>query len=338
MDIYQAISEAEPEAENYVITVVDGDHAGSKVLITDGSIVAAKGDTGWFYDNERELAAISESGILNLKGSKIYSELLGAERTLVICGAGHVSMPVITIGKMIGMRVVVIDDREKFAENAREKGADEVICDDFVKALETIESDKNTYFVIATRGHMCDVECLRSIAQKTHAYIGLLGSKRRTIMLKKRLADEGISKEVLDNVYTPIGMDIGAESPAEIGVAIMAEIIEVKNRSRNYGYSKDLINALTEEGRDNMILATIIARHGSSPRDMGTKMLVRNTGEIVGTIGGGCAEGTVIAVGVDMLHDGEEGPVIMHVDMSKDEGDGRDMICGGKIDVLLEIA
>ncbi len=209
---------------------------------------------------------------------------------------------------------------------------------DFQKALDSIESDKNTYFVIATRGHMCDVECLRAIAQKTHAYIGLLGSKRRTIMVRKQLAAEGISKKVLDSVYTPIGLDIGAESPEEIGVAVMAEIIEVKNRMRNYGYPRDIIKALSVEPRDKMVLATIIERHGSSPRDMGTKMLVRANGEITGTIGGGCAEGTVIKISRDMLLDGEKGPIIMHVDMSTDEGDGRMMICGGRIDVLLEIA
>ena len=105
--------------------------------------------------------------------------------------------------------------------------------------------------------------------------------------------------KVLDAVYTPIGLDIGAQTPAEIGVAIIAEIIEVKNRKkRTYGYSKEIMRALTaqEPYPEKKIMATIITRHGSAPQGLGTKMLIYRDGRCVGTIGGGCMEARVIQI------------------------------------------
>ena len=105
----------------------------------------------------------------------------------------------------------------------------------------------DTYFVIVTRGHRYDQACLEKIAEKEHAYIGMIGSRRRTTLVKKLLEEQGTDKAVLDAVYTPIGLDIGAETPEEIRVAIMAEIIEVKNKKkRTFGYSKEMVRAIID--------------------------------------------------------------------------------------------
>ena len=101
---------------------------------------------------------------------------------------------------------------------------------------------------IVTRGHRYDQACLEKIAEKEHAYIGMIGSRRRTTLVKKLLEEQGTDKAVLDAVYTPIGLDIGAETPEEIGVAIMAEIIEVKNKKKRTflpGYFSVSVMALT---------------------------------------------------------------------------------------------
>ena len=194
--------------------------------------------------------------------------------------------------------------------------------------------------MILTRGHRYDQICLEKIAAKEHAYIGMIGSRRRTALVKQNLAEKGVDQEVLDAVYTPIGLDIGAQTPAEIGVAIIAEIIEVKNRKkRTYGYSKEIMRALTaqEPYPEKKIMATIITRHGSAPQGLGTKMLIYRDGRCVGTIGGGCMEARVIQIARLMAAGEGEQTRICHVDMTGNEAEEEGMVCGGEVDVFLEI-
>ena len=131
-----------------------------------------------------------------------------------------------------------------------------------------------------------------------------------------------------------------AQTPAEIGVAIIAEIIEVKNRKkRTYGYSKEIMRALTaqEPYPEKKIMATIITRHGSAPQGLGTKMLIYRDGRCVGTIGGGCMEARVIQIARLMAAGEGEQARICHVDMTGNEAEEEGMVCGGKVDVFLEI-
>lgn len=337
LNFYEVISEANINSESWLMTVVDGEHAGEKALKSSGELTWFSNEDGFIRKHEQEVKAIAESGLTEIDGIRVYAEHLGSEKEIVICGAGHVSMPIISIGKMMGCRVTVIDDRLQFANNAIAQGADDVKFMEFEDALEEIPGNDDTFFVIVTRGHRYDKECLRSIAKKPHAYIGMIGSRRRVKIVKDDLAAEGISREVLDSVYTPIGLDIGAETPEEIAVAIMAEIIEVKNKKkRNFGFPKDVMKSLLSDERDRMTMATIISRQGSAPRGMGTKMLIMRDGGIVGTIGGGCVEGNVIAKGRRMLLEEGHKPVVMEVDMSGDAAEDEGMVCGGRVQVLLE--
>ena len=168
----------------------------------------------------------------------------------------------------------------------------------------------------------------------------MIGSRRRTALVKQSLAEKGIDKAVLDAVYTPIGLDIGAQTPAEIGVAIIAEIIEVKNKKkRTYGYSKEIMRALTAPDvyPQQKIMATIVTRHGSAPQGLGTKMLICQDGQCVGTIGGGCMEARVIQIARLMAAGENEQPRICHVDMTGNEAEDEGMVCGGEVDVFLEV-
>ena len=258
----------------------------------------------------------------------------------MICGAGHVSIPVIKMAVMMDCEVIVLEDRPMYADHARLAGASQVICEPFEEALDKVQGSADTYFVILTRGHRYDQICLEKIAAKEHAYIGMIGSRRRTALVKQSLAEKGVDQEVLDAVYTPIGLDIGAQTPAEIGVAIIAEIIEVKNRKkRTYGYSKEIMRALTaqEPYPEKKIMATIITRHGSAPQGLGTKMLIYRDGRCVGTIGGGCMEARVIQIARLMAAGEGEQARICHVDMTGNEAEEEGMVCGGEVDVFLEI-
>ena len=337
--LYEAVRNANINSESYMLTLIKGSNFGEKALVSEGELAWISDEAGFLANHKDIVEGVKESGLLTIDGQEVFCEQLGNEKEIVICGGGHVSMPIITIGRMMGCHVTVIEDRPKFANNARRQGASAVICDDFGAALDTIEGNEDTFFVIVTRGHRYDKECLRKIAQKKHAYIGMIGSRRRVSMVKQTLEDEGIPKEVLDSVYTPIGLDIGAETPEEIAVAIMAEVIQVKNvKKRNFGISKDIMKILLSDDREPVVLATIVTRMGSAPREVGTKMIIRSDGSIVGTLGGGCAESDVVLKARQMLMD-EEPTQLYRVDMTEnDDAENDGMVCGGIIDVMLEIS
>ncbi|MBQ3292318.1 MAG: XdhC family protein [Mogibacterium sp.] len=336
MHLYDAITDANNNAETLVATVIRGEHTGEKALILDGKMTWNSSEDGVLRKHEKDVTAVTESGVINLGGEDVFIELLGNEKQVVICGAGHVAMPIVSITRMMGMNVTVIDDREEFCENARKRGANRVICKPFGEAMAEIEGNDDTFFVVVTRGHRYDKDCVGGALRKKHAYVGMIGSKRHSTFVKENLMKEGLSEELVNSIYTPIGLNIGAETPEEIAVAIVAELIEVKNRKkRNFGFPKDVMKAIMDDKRDPMILATIVARAGSAPRAVGSKMLVRKDGTIVGTIGGGSAEGEIMKYSRQLLEEGFKGTELRHVDMAcSAEEDG--MVCGGVVDVLLE--
>lgn len=181
----------------------------------------------------------------------------------------------------------------------------------------------------------------------------MIGSRRRIAMVKEHLLEKGCDQVVLDEIYSPIGLNIGAETPEEIGVAIIAEIIEVKNKKkRTYGYSKEIRKAIendTDYGQK--VLATIIDRKGSAPQGVGVKMLICENGTCVGTIGGGCMEAGVVqkarllmskarTLTTTQLQSGKDETdtaSICSVDLQNADAGEEGMVCGGSVKVLLEL-
>ncbi len=265
--------------------------------------------------------------------------MLTREARLVICGAGNVGLSLIRIAKLTGFYVICIDDREEFVRKAREAGADEGICADFADALRGIRGDAGTYFVVVTRGHQCDFDCLRAILRLPRAYAGMMGSRRRTVIMRQQLLQEGIPEEDLDELRAPIGLPIGSQTPEEIAVSILAEIIARKNKTApDTPLSRRLLDEL-QEPKVPAILATIIARSGSAPREVGTKMLIRADGTLEGTIGGGLSEAEVIRAGREMLCRKDKPdlhPVVIHVTFQDDPSVMDGMLCGGAQDVMME--
>lgn len=345
-ELYRAIADCNPDSTNMVATVLDGEAFGQKALFSDEILIFETKESGFFSRHGEEvLKAVRDKeqcrkGMVILDGSRIFCDWLGQDIHLVICGAGHVSIPVIQIGLMMGCKVTVLEDRPQFADNARRAGASEVICEPFDQGLKYVQGGSNTYFIIVTRGHRYDQTCLELIAGKKHAYIGMIGSRLRVAKVKEAALMNGCEKAVIDQVYSPIGLNINAETPVEIGVSIMAEIIEVKNKKmRLSGYSKEILHAILNQDEKNgrNVMATIVARKGSAPRDVGTKMLVTPEGRCIGTIGGGCMESEVMQKALHMLHSDEEKALLCHVDMTGADAEVEGMVCGGVIDVLLEV-
>ncbi|MBE3581946.1 MAG: XdhC family protein [Thermoanaerobacteraceae bacterium] len=163
---------------------------------------------------------------------EVFLEPVLPEPKILILGGGHVGQKVAALAKEVGYRVTVVDDRPAFANPQLFPHADEIICRDFADALQNIQIDPATYVVIVTRGHRHDYECLRQVIGSPAAYIGMIGSRRKVQGVRARLLADGIPQEALDRVHAPIGVDIGAETPGEIGVSILAEIIRVYREGR----------------------------------------------------------------------------------------------------------
>lgn len=160
--------------------------------------------------------------------NEIFVENVIAPIELLILGGGHIALPVCEMAKILGYKVTVVDDRPLFANHKRFAAADRVICNSFAQALSGLSINPATYIVIVTRGHKHDKECLQTVIDKPAGYIGMIGSKRRVKALLTELAENGTEQERLDRVFSPIGLNIGAETPAEIAVSILAEIIQVQ--------------------------------------------------------------------------------------------------------------
>lgn len=338
-DFYQIIDELPPYYDNMVVTVIDGENFGEKAIFSKGNLVYESIEESFMKRYQDKILSDIHNGLLLVEGQRLFCESLGSEKKLVICGGGHVSIPIIKIGKMLDFHVTVVEDRPLYADNSRKAEADEVICDDFKKALEHIEGDLDTYFIIVTRGHRYDQVCLEEIIQKENAYIGMIGSKVRVKKVKEVLLEKGYSSERLGEIYSPIGLNIGAQTPEEIAVAIMAEIIQVKNQEkRSCGYPKDIKKAIFNEEKRTMpkILATIVSRKGSAPREVGTKMLIYKDGTTTGTIGGGCVEAEICTKARMQLMEEDSSPELCMVDMTGQDAEEEGMVCGGIIEILLE--
>lgn len=337
LGFFQALHELNPAGRNVAATVIDEKFFGEKALFSDGKALWQSREKGFWHGCQLQLDEVQSSGVYEIGGVRVFCEMLGGEKKMVICGGGHVSIPMIQMGRMLGFQVYVLEDRPKFADCARQAGALEVICEPFAQGLARIKGDKDTFFVIVTRGHRYDQVCLEAIVEKEHAYIGMIGSRRRAAKVKEAILEKGRNPDVVNRVYTPIGLEIGAETPEEIAVAVMAEIIQVKNKGKRYaGYSRELVQAVLNCPDDPKVLATIVNRKGSAPREIGTKMLTLPGGDCIGTIGGGCVEAEIVRKALSMMHSDERKSILYHVDMTGEDAEEEGMACGGIIDVLLE--
>jgi xanthine dehydrogenase accessory factor len=161
----------------------------------------------------------------------IFIEPVLPPASLYIFGAGHVSVNLYKVARGAGFDVTVVDDREAYASRDRFPEAKELIAADFDQAMSRIEPNESSYIVIVTRGHRDDMRVLRWAVQTRAKYIGMIGSKRKTITIFRELTKEGIPEQLFERVHAPVGLDIGAITPEEIAVAITAELIAVRRHA-----------------------------------------------------------------------------------------------------------
>ena len=275
-------------------------------------------------------------------GLVVREPVLPQER-LIVLGAGHIALPVCEFGAKCGFTVCVLDDRPDFANRARFPLAAEVICDSFENGIAKLKVTPFDYVVVITRGHRHDADCLRALLPGTMpAYLGMIGSRRRTKGLLEMLRDEGFDEDRLARICTPIGLNIGAVTPGEIAISILSEVVAYKrlpehgdpNRCCNDSDVELSTLRYLAENHDPKAIVTVIGTKGSTPRGAGAKMAVSPLGKVTGSIGGGCSEAAVIQDAVRIIGTGRY--QIVDIDLTGEVAESDGMVCGGTMKVLVE--
>lgn len=157
---------------------------------------------------------------------QVFWNTVGNEQyRAIILGGGHISQPLVQILAILEYDITVVDDRPEFASAGRFPRAQQVRCEKFSQVLQELKPDEKTAVIIVTRGHQYDLDCLRDVCGTQAGYIGMIGSRRKVKATLQVLVEEGISPELLTRVRAPIGLDLGGQSPEEIGVSIAAEVV-----------------------------------------------------------------------------------------------------------------
>ena len=164
------------------------------------------------------------------EGAGVLVEFISRMPRVVIFGAGYVGLEIAKVASGAGFYVVAIDDREEFANPERIPWAQEVVAEDFRTALDRLTFDEDDYVLATTRGHNFDAYIVERTAGSRARYVGMLGSKRKRVVIGRALEAAGVPGHQLARVKTPIGLDIGADTPAEIAVSVVAELVKVRRR------------------------------------------------------------------------------------------------------------
>jgi xanthine dehydrogenase accessory factor len=338
--------------------------------------------------------------VADLPGAELFGQLHRRSARLFVVGAGHIALPLTRLGVLLGFDVVVLDDREEFATEARFPDAARVRRVDFADPFAADQPGPDDFVVLVTRAHRYDFDCLRRLVARDAAvrYIGMVGSRRRVRAAFRALREAGVPAARLAAIHAPIGLDVGAETPEEIAVAIAAELVAVRrgvdaggslrDRERvveRWGLAGETTSASSstststssppagaDTGRADtvaaaaspgveidaapskskstptvdgalldaagagrrVVLATVVGARGSTPRGVGSRMLIDPGAGLVGTIGGGCGEGDVIAASSSVLDTGR--PRRVRVELTEPEDSWSPAVCGGVMDILLE--
>ncbi len=278
--------------------------------------------------------------VRQVNGQRIVRRFLPPER-LVLLGGGHVSLALYEAALKVGFGVSVVDDRPAFASYTRFPEAREVICDSFENALPRLNIGAGDFVCVLTRGHRDDVTCMKYLLRGNEPrYLGMIGSHRRVKGLFALLTEEGYDQERIGRVHAPIGLSIGAVTPAEIAVSIAAELIAARHAQPagagllpQQNTDLEALRFLANDTRPAALLL-VLSTKGSTPVKGGSLMATDRLGNSAGTIGGGCGENQAILAARRLIGTGERR--VVTVDMTNDVAAMEGMVCGGTMDVLIE--
>ena len=295
--------------------VTDGYLDPLRVAYPNAKITCAPRHDGSLY--QRSIASLLQNG---QDVSLIREAWFRPQPKLFICGGGHVAKEVAALAARLDFSVTVVDDRADLANRERFPTAQRVICDSYDNLKHYLEPD--ACYVVVTPDHKADLQCVSTILPTQYRYLGMIGSRKKVAATFQNLRDAGFAEEQIATIFAPIGLPIGAVTPAEIAVSILGQIIQEKNKYHAASVDKSLLE-LTEPG----VLCVITQKQGSAPRGVGSMMFIGND-NLLGTIGGGEPEYRAI------LH-ARENPEfsLEEYALNRAAANGLDMICGGTIQV-----
>lgn len=340
---YEKLAEYLKQGPVLQLTVIRGEEAG-ETLLTDGKRAFAFGKETAFAKEELEAMPLWSEVYkvfepercpytFSVGAKTIFAERVATEAELVICGGGHVSLELSALAEFMDYPYTVIDDREEFANRERFPKAKAVCCGDFTEILRKREFSANACFIIVTRGHEHDLECLELLLNRPYSYVGMIGSRAKVQRVMTALEEKGYSKEKLSTVHAPIGLKIGGQTPKEIAVSILAELI----LCRNTALPASILEAGLLEvifNQKKLVMVRIIDKKGSAPRGIGSRMLVGERGILYGTIGGGVVEYKAAEHARTRL--GMRGCETVRYGLNEASAAALGMWCGGEVEVLFE--
>jgi xanthine dehydrogenase accessory factor len=237
-DLYTQLLELQKRGEEAVLATVISEGPIQEGMVQKGLISAEGKSIGPLTLDPKALQAAQEVikekkvRLIPYDKGRLYLEPIFSEPTLYIFGAGHISRYIAPVAQMVGFQVIVIDDRTEFASREHFPQAEEIWVEEFGGVGAKIEPDEQTYMVIVTRGHMYDYTVLKQVLPMACRYIGMIGSRRKRDIIYQQLIQDGHTQEELNRIRAPIGLAINAETPEEIAVSIVAELIKVKGKGR----------------------------------------------------------------------------------------------------------
>ena len=200
---------AEGSQDYLLATVLEGEQQGCVLLLRGG--VPVLGGSSLLTAHLPALQACTATGVLSVGGVPVFAERFGAGPRLVVCGGGHVAVAVVEMAKLLGLPVTALEDRREYADALRAAGADCVRCGPFAEELAKISGGAETYFIVVTRAHAYDLDCLKAILQKPAAYVGMMGSRGRAGLVRRQLLEAGADPARWSGSTPPSGLPSGPD-------------------------------------------------------------------------------------------------------------------------------
>ncbi len=290
------------------------------------------------YDTNNNLLIANTKDLL--KDGEYLSETLAGKLELVMCGGGHIGLAIYKLAQLLDWKITTLEDREDFCTPERYPNA-KLVLGNYNEEITKLDLS-NAAVIIATRGHKFDKTCLQAaLSKKKYRYLGMIGSKTKVRATKDSIIEEINNNQLnftvgeLESIYSPIGLDINAQTPEEIAISIVSEIIKVtKCKKKQIELDVALLRRLAKEDKD-FIVARIVEKRGSAPREQGSFLAVFSNGEIQGTVGGGAVEAQVIEDSKKLLKSDDKKSQLFYHNLSNTKASQLGMICGGNVKVLI---
>ena len=273
------------------------------------------------HDNslyQRAVASLLQQG---QDASLVRKEWFCPQPKLILCGGGHVSREVAAFAQRLDFSVTVIDDRPEAVTRDRFPTAEGLICDSYENLKDYLE--EAACYVVVTPDHKADLQCVSTILPTRYRYLGMIGSRKKVASTMENLKNAGFSQDQISSIFAPIGLPIGAVTPAEIALSILSQIVREKNKIHTASADKSLL-----EVKEPGMLCIITEKHGSAPSGVGSMMFVGQD-KVLGSIGGGEPEYLAICHAKE-----NHGFDMKEYTLNNTAANGLDMICGGRITVL----